>query len=194
MAKKFFLCFKLNMKVQNITISPQFKGFKNIISHSLQSENGDSFSYMGMELDNEGFQDLEKWEYLQKELLHKDKQSDYIVFTQINKNGKNLLTIDNFVLAPESTQMGSKEETMQLKAISFLASLTQRINAADFTDENQNLHKVLAKVIKYLSIMLNSFEIGSNLSLLGAKKKVKSYKTAELINSQITKRMINYFK
>ena len=183
------------MKVQNINLSPHFKGFKNVVSHTDYLNDGTTtVSYMSMELDNIGQSDLDEWQLLQRELMNKDEISDYVVISQTNNEIINILTMDESLICPEATVMSSREELLHIKAISLIASLTKRIQTFEFTTETKDLHKVVAKTITMLSKLFHSEEYGGYLSIAGAMKKVKHYKTAELINSQIAKRMAIYFK
>ena len=80
-AKKFFTGFYQNMKVNRIQQSPAFSGYKNIAARTIKYDpDTHLFSYMAMQLDNVGHNDLDLWRDIQKRVLKKDSTTDIISF------------------------------------------------------------------------------------------------------------------
>ena len=80
-AKKIFTGFYQNMKVNRIQQSPAFSGYKNIAARTIKYDpDTHLFSYMAMQLDNVGHNDLDLWRDIQKRVLKKDTTTDIISF------------------------------------------------------------------------------------------------------------------
>lgn len=180
------------MKVNNINKNLSFNGYKNVISYTTELNKGDYFSYMGMKLDNEGEKDLDAWQEIQKNLFKIKKPSDYIVFNMLTTRDSQNFGVNQYLLDTENVKDAESERFM-LKGFDLLASLTRRINCTDFPTEDSEIYKTIIEVRNTLINLLTDRKIAEELSMFGVRKLVKHYKTADLINKNIKKKMIRYF-
>ena len=188
--------FNLNMNVNKINTNTSFKGYENLISYSGSDElrTGFNFSYMGMLLNNEnGSNDLKTWHEIQTKLFKNEPKTDYLVLTCANIDDKSLFVLNNQPLSLEDIENKDEEDAI-LKAYTLLASLTRRIIYTDHHPENNKVYLTLVKIMENLSKVFNDKTHAMYLSTLGANEVVKHYKTAELINKSIAKKMATYFK
>jgi len=193
-AKFFFTGFIINMKIEKIQNNINFNGYKNVISHTYQDkENNVFYSYMGMQLNNEGeYKDLDTWKEINKGLTNKKNKTNDIVFQFFNQGKKLFLTINDIWLQPINAE-DQQNEKLILKAYTLIASLTRRIINTDFPPEDENLYMTLVAVKKHLETFVTKDAL-TYLWAEGGRKSVKHYVTAEIINNHIDKSMKKYFK
>lgn len=170
-----------------------FKGYENLISHTIDQEEGGNFSFMAMKLNNNGEKDLDTWHTIQKNLFRIQKPSDYIIFHSLyDGEDSHYSALDRHL---NLDQVKSREdERHMLSAFTLIASLTKRIVNTEFPPENSSLHLTMAELIKNLKNILQNETIAGSLAMEAAMKKVKHYKTAGLINNQISETMKRYFR
>ena len=188
------------MKIQAEHITNSFRGYKNIISHSLLDSSGEnSYAVMAMKLNNEdGHEDLNAWKEIQKKLNPKAELSDYIVFQNTNIFEKDLFMVDDYLLDLNDDFIVEnelrKKENVMLKANTLAASLTKRIMNNIFSVEDNELYKTAIAAYKVLEKSLSA-EVANSLILVeAALKRVKHNVTAKLINDAISRNMAKFFK
>ena len=120
------------MKINSINSqSPNFKGYRNIISRKLPGGPGQPyFTYMAMQLDNIGKNDLEIWQNIQRTLLKRENPADYITLSYLDiPERTGFMWLGNFRLGSNlhkfSHYFGEHVDT--LKSYLFVHDLTERI-------------------------------------------------------------------
>lgn len=181
------------MNIMSINNTPQFKGFSNIVSNTVYEENGTTFSYMAMKLNDKEKPDLKIWRDIQENLFQMKNPSDYIIFHTFSSDSLDVFSASDRALHLKDIK-SSQDERLMLRAFDLIASLTRRISSRDFHPEDSSLYSVIAELYKNLAINFENIAFAEALTTEAVMKKVKHYKTAELINSQISKHMMNYFK
>ena len=195
-----------------------FTGYKNIIATANSKAGKDNVvTYIAMQLNNEGKQDLFEYQKLQKMQNYVDDKNDILLLTHILdlksmteniylglKNmflGNELRLIEeNFVPEKISQEMYEKEKSLHMKAYTLLASLTKRIKDEKFNLQDENI----AKVIKYLhstlydikknGIPLFDFNQSFRLTELGCLGVFKFQDIARSFNNGITHTMDKFFE
>lgn len=181
------------MNISPINNSIQFKGYSNIVSNTSSDNNGTTFSYMAMKLDNVDHPDLDTWKEIQTKLFRMDKPSDYIIFHALGNNENNVFSASDRALNIYEVK-SSQDERLMLKAYTLIASLTKRISSKDFHPEDSKLYLTVTELLKNLLNICENQTIASVLATEASLKRVEHFKTADLINSKIQKSMLQYFK
>ena len=191
----------MNMKISNINHQQAFKGYKNIISHSMKVNEGNQIDFMAMQLDNEGEKDLDKWHDLQKRLYKGTSEPDDIIFFQSMKfMGKDLVMLNDFLInmhdefKGQNNNFTKESETNYIRLNSLIASLTRRICHTENHPEDKNLYKTLVNVINRLTLIVGNKNIAEQIGTQAARKTVKHRVVAQSINDAIGKNMAKYFK
>lgn len=170
-----------------------FKGYSNILSHTIQDKNGDSYSIMAMKLNNNDYvRDLKSWKFFQKSLL-KQPESDYIIFSAMNKNGKSYITIGDKLLQTENTK-SSKEKNISQTCLLYLKALTERIGKSAVHNEDGDLYLTLVELSNYLSKINNDKSFVENLCWNAAAKKTSHNRSAGLINRHVKQALLKCTK
>ena len=188
-----------------------FCGYKNVISNELKTVDGGSFSYLAMQLNDEGRPDLSEWrkiKSMQSEILQNTIAEDSVLsVVHINKNkftpGIMMLNemplIDGRALRDYSIKYAGDEsykkcERFILKAYTLLASLSGRISVDSVRYRDFSLKDTvvsLAEILSRLGIERNnSFEIAHSGIFVNAEQR----KTAASLNKYIQKTMEVFFK
>lgn len=181
------------MKIQNIYTNQNFKGYENVISYNTTDSHSNNFSYMAMKLNDEGEKDLTKWHEIQKALFPTKTPNDYFIFHSLAFGRDTEFSITDKTLDIYNTQ-SPQEEKVFLKTFDLMASLTKRIIYSNWTPENGKLYLTLVELQKSLSKIFDYKEVVDMLCSCGAMKDIKHHKTAEIINSNISKKMAQYFR
>jgi len=183
------------MNVNKINTNLSFKGYENLISYSaVDKDETIGFGYMAMKLNNEdGQKDLQTWHAIQRGLLKTNNPSDYLILTNTHLGDIDVFLLNNHSIDLDEIK-NSEEEKFVLKAYTLLASLIKRIIYTDHHPENKNIYLTLKELINILNKTYEDKNKAFELSLLGSKKVVKHYKTAEIINQRISQKMATYFK
>lgn len=181
------------MNISPINNSIQFKAFSNVVSNTINGDNGVTFSYMAMKLDDKEKPDLMIWKDIQKNLFRLKNPSDYIIFHTLSTDNTDIFSASDRALDLNDTK-NSQDEKLMIRAIDLIASLTRRISLSDLHPEDSNVYWVIAELYKNLSTLFENVSIAETLTTEAAMKKVKHCQTANLINSKIAKSMKNYFK
>ena len=179
------------MNIKN-TNQINFKGYSNILSHTIQDKNGDSYSVMAMKLNNIGPKDLNSWELLQRAALNQS-QSDYIIFSSISKNGKNYVTLGEKVLDINKSKSSCERKVIQM-CLNYLEFLTRRIETAATHKENGDLYLTLVELSNYLSKINNDKSFVENLCWNAAAKKTSHNRSAGLINKHVKQALLKCTK
>ena len=183
------------MNINKINTNLSFKGYENLISysHSVDSNNV-GLAYMAMKLNNEnGQKDLEIWHDIQRGLFNENNPSDYLILTKAYMGDIESDVLNNYSINLDKIK-NKKEEIFIMRAYTLLASLTRRIIYTDHHPENAKIYLTLSELIKILNKQYKDSSKVFLLSNLGANKSVKHYKTAELVNQKIAKKMAAYLK
>ena len=189
------------MKVQNIQVNQNFKGYKNIVSTSMDGSPIYSYGFMAMKLNNEdGYRDLDVWKQIQKDLNPKAEPSDYIVFqnTGFPLDEVDLFTVNEFLLDinnknPKNPLINNKERLI-LKANTLVASLTKRIMNSNYSPEDSELSNTIVQAYNVLKNIFGDAKAYEWAMLQGAMKRVKHHVTAKLINEGIDRNMKRFLK
>ncbi len=151
------------------------------------------FTCMAMKLDDREKPDLTTWKDIQKNLFHIENPSDYIVFHSLSTDSSDVFSASDRLLNLNDVK-NNQDEKLMIRAFDLIASLTKRIASKDFHPEDSNIYFVIAELLKNLVTIFQNEELATAITTEAAMKQVKNYKPAELINSQIHKYMMNYFK
>ncbi|MBQ7764032.1 hypothetical protein IJ384_01545 [bacterium] len=183
------------MRINNIQQNTNFKGYKNVISHTGISEKfPDSYhSYMVMELNNEGEKDLDTWHLIQKKLRPNKELSNHIYFTHTSILGHTMTGVDEFNISLNENSK-PKNEAVLIKANQLLASLTRRLSLNSEPISDGGLYKTLIKLVEQLATMTGSKTLAEKMAYQVTSQPVKHRVTAELINKGIANDMMKYFK
>lgn len=115
------------MQINNVS-SPNFCGYKNVIANKVRRKStGETITFMSMQLDNIGKNDLDIWKTIQKHFMKRDFVSDVITFELMQLNEHSLLGFSSDVIDIDAIKPNTKNENLFLKSMSLLASLTGRI-------------------------------------------------------------------
>lgn len=187
------------MKIYNIQNQQNFKGYKNVLSHSFKTDDGFSLGFMAMKLDNEGgYRDLEAWQNIQRVLNPKAEPYDYILFQNADIFGKDGLMVNNFLLDINNEfskkEISKERESMMIKANSLVASLTKRIMNTENHPEDGLLYKTLVFAHEKLKPIYGEKGANEFLTYQAVMKRVKHNITAKLINDGISRNMAKFFK
>ena len=197
------------MEVNKISNSPNFSGYKNILSGSIKKKlTGEpEFAFMSMQLDNIGHNDLEIWQDIQKKVFKKENPSDIISFACIFfTNFKKCFWVSgqDISIGNKGMEQYSADDIAKFKTFSFIANLTKRLMNENGTlvynhDRELTANKArndltnLFKMKKYVydrdaELLANNLVIGAYL----AQEPPQS--TAGVVNNKISAIMANHFK
>ena len=120
------------MEVNKIEYTPNFRGYKNIITKNVSNRQSPiKFAYMSMQLDNVGTNDLEKWLDIQRKVLKRTEPSDVLTISALNTpyTRKYFWLGDKDLHIPyrEKAKSYSSEEYEKFGAYSFVAQLLTRL-------------------------------------------------------------------
>lgn len=182
------------MKVILTNTNNNFKGYKNILSHTEGNPEAKSFSVIALELTNEGKKDLDKWYQIQKEYMDIANPSNYCVFYNYEDFERNIFGIGSNYINLEKKDIDKKYEHKCLDILEFLYFLTERISR-DVNFNNSSLHITTSSLINTLKrIYPNDNNFSDHIHIKALKKTVKTNFTAKIINKNIDNLMIKYFK
>lgn len=191
----------MNMKVQNIQSKQSFKGFKNVVSHSINQPPLYSYGFMGMKLSNEdGYNDLEVWKQIQKGLNPNAEPSEYIVFQNTNLVSDNvdMFIVDDFLLDINNKKANkplTKDlEGLILKSNTLVASLTKRIMNSYDVPEDKDYYKSVVHSFNTIKKIIGHDGANDLVLIQASLKRVKHNITAKLINDGISRNMAKFFK
>ena len=170
-----------------------FKGYENLLSYTEGIERKNNISVMAMKLNNEGRRDLDTWHNIQKSLNETSNPSDYIIFHALNVGDKAIFSIDKKSLNLNNVKSRS-EESLFLKIYELISSLTERIANTDFLTKNSHLDQTLVELNNNLKVVIADQNAVDMFCKCAVNRVVPSSKTASLINSQMTREMLRYFK
>ncbi len=170
-----------------------FKGFENVLSHTIDEGSGNTFSFMAMKLNNEDKNDLEIWQTIQKELFNIKTPSEYFIFHSLNRGKQVIFSVDDRLLDLNQAK-NRKDEGLMLRTFDLIASITKRIIYSAHLPENKFIYLTLAELKNNLENIMEDKFLAGKLATEAAMKRIKHYKTAELMNPQTTRYVENYFK
>ena len=181
------------MNINKITANTSFKGYKNIISHSMEAPNN-SFAFMTIELDNlMGSNDLEKWHTIQKKLMYNREPSNYVTFHNLEIMGKDFFQVGDLLLnINEQKSLSPAREDILVKLYLLIESLTKRISNTDYHPEDSKKYLSLVETIKHFTPILGSQQKAEIYATQVAKEPVKHYKTAAFIHKKIAKELTKF--
>lgn len=174
---------------------PTFAGYKNIISNTI-TEDFCQISYMSMELNNDNYNDLDKWVEIQKKLLKIDEPSKHLILlTSLRApNGHSFETRSFQTIGPKEFLLNlniEKQLPLTLKAYTLLASITKRIMGENEYLEDCGLQSSLDEL---KNVFTKNYDANFAKELtLGLLNKKDHKSTARRINKQIDKNLKTYF-
>ena len=120
------------MKINsNQSYTPKFSGYKNIVTRKMSGSNQNQFfTFMSMQLDNAGHEDLEIWKTLQRKILKRQECSNIISFSFLNANDDTgFLWLDDKLMNNEQSYLTSKfgGNTNLLRACAGVHNLTENL-------------------------------------------------------------------
>lgn len=143
---------------------PNFKGYKNIISRKLaHGPEGPYFTYMAMQLDNIGKNDLEIWQNIQKNLLKRDTTTDILTLSYLDiPKSTGFMWLGDCRLGEGLNKFSHYfgEHVDTLKSYLFAHDITERImNDNSWLKRDNNLMSVVKQAGNDLTAIFNRSEI-----------------------------------
>lgn len=195
------------MRIQATT--QNFTGYKNIISNELYGTSG-SMGFITAQLNNEGKNDLQEYQTLKKMMGCNESalKNDVITMIQTHKyNYKPLMLIDaqpllngedlNRLSEMVPNEIPLKEyktlENITLKAYTLMASLTKRMMADNFKEQDAGFKESIKQYMKIMTVFTQSDDAAFDLLDYTLRKNELCKKAAERINSAIVRAMRPFF-
>ena len=196
------------MEINKISNSPNFNGYKNILSGTIKELSGkNDLAFMTMQLDNIGHNDLEIWHNIQKNVLGKEKFTDIITFSCVFfSNLKNHFWVggqDISVDGKSAVENYSSVDMEKFKTFSFIANLTKRLmneNRPLVYDNDRDLVVNKARADLCSTFKLRKYEYDREAEILANNLVLKSYMQQEppqavagVVNNKISDIMSRHF-
>ncbi|MBO5738982.1 hypothetical protein J6R97_06550 [bacterium] len=180
------------MKINNIS-QTNFKGFNNIVSHSIEGNYDDKIAFMTMQLNNKGpHKDLRIWRYFQRELFEQSPQ-DYIILSSVQKYRKSKVFIGGKIINVDEL-IAKKDKKFVKNFLIFLSSLTKRVNNSPVHKEDRNIYNTHALFLNHLNNVTKNENIVDKIFNSAATKKVKHNVTASILNRHINDLLVHNFR
>ncbi len=197
------------MKVYNYS-NQNFKGYKNFLANDASIGNGYRFSFITMQLDNNGYDDLNRWQQLQNYYPSLKKTNDIVtlVYSKTPKRPP-LFVLENTILATgdelalsRAACLGTsveeeylKTEKFTLKAYTLLADITKRIMNDSLLDRDAGIMNVIRNLqTTFTCLMGNDQKAAFEIINLSALKNMEPQKVAKVLNDKIAHTMTIFFK
>lgn len=182
------------MEIKNIN-SVNFNGYKNVLSNTVIRPKGAAkMTFLSMQLDNIGKNDLEIWQRLQKHITNRDFTTDIITFNLIEQGGKNTLAVSDALIRTENIEPRSEEEKLMIDAYTLAASLTDRIKQDFRINYDENYRAMAYETRADLTDFFSGFGVAElNRAVFGAYYQDNQQSNATYINDKITEIMLEYF-
>ncbi|MCM1004490.1 MAG: hypothetical protein NC408_09135 [Candidatus Gastranaerophilales bacterium] len=184
------------MQINNTT-STNFNGYKNVLANRIVRPNGEKITYMSMQLDNIGKNDLEVWKYLQKNLMNRDFTTDVVTFNMFEQGNDNIIGFSSALLDLDDVEESSEEESLMMKAFTLLASLTDRIKSDFHLKQDENYRPMAYETKSDLAdVFLDKKQSSAELdrAVWGAfYAETSPQEHAADINKKIHNKMMTYF-
>lgn len=185
------------MQIDN-TVSPNFNGYKNVLANKIVRPNGEKIAYMSMRLDNIGKNDLDIWQTLQKNLMNRSFTTDVLTFNIFEQGDNNIIGFSSELLDLDEVAQSSEEESLMMKAFTFLASLTDRIKSDFHLIQDDNYRSMAYETKADLSDVFLGKKQGAvelDRAVWGAfYAKTSPQEIAKNINNKIHDKMMVYFR
>lgn len=193
------------MKIGNIDGINTFKGYKNIISDGVNNSDG-RFIYISAQLNNEGVHDLDNYNRILNTSTRfpQHNGSDILTCYYISNGGRERIAINSVPLPwgeelkyleyklPKN--MYKHEETIALRAYTFLANLTARMMNNNLCEKDKDIAKVFKHTVDQFIKMGNSPESSEEIVKLSIEGNRFVDEFAQFINKRISKTMSVFFK
>ena len=193
------------MKIGNIDGINTFKGYKNIISDGVNNSDG-RFIYISAQLNNEGVHDLDNYNRILNTSTRfpQHNGSDILTCYYISNGGHERIAINSVPLPwgeelkyleyklPKN--MYKHEETIALRAYTFLANLTARMMNNNLCEKDKDIAKVFKHTVDQFIKMGNSPESSEEIVKLSIEGNRFVDEFAQFINKRISKTMSVFFK
>ena len=193
------------MKISNNYNTPNFKGFKNLISFNQEAQ-GNRLSMFAVQLDNEGTNDLDKYKKLAEypRCFTKADIDDTIMCVYSENPAHRAMFLNNDILlnGHELEEVATKLddddfkqiETGYLKAYTLIADLTKRIISNNKPlIRDMSFQKVALQTQRMLTQLCGGDTSSAFQILQDACYNIRPPKTASIINAGINKALKNYF-
>lgn len=180
------------MQINNNS-SVNFNGYKNAITNSAKVSKNEGYSFLSMQLDNVGKNDLDLWKNFQQKLFGENKPSDILTIQLFQGFGEQLIHLGNKCIDPQLYSEESEKEMNLMKTYTWLADLTKRIMNENKLLNNRDMYKVFqASFTNILPIMGNNINLVNQFILTSQSPENHPQETALDINENIDKIMQDY--
>lgn len=180
------------MQINNNS-SVNFHGYKNLITNSAKTSRNEGYSFLSMQLDNVGKNDLDLWKNFQQKLFEEKKPSDILTIQLFQAFGDHMIHLGNNCIDPNLYSEEPEKEMSLMKSYTWLANLTKRIMNDNKLINNRDLYKVFqASFANLLPVMGNNISFANQFVLESQSPENHPQETALDINENIDKIMQNY--
>ena len=199
------------MKVNSIT-NQNFYGYKNVLTGNNISLGDKKISFVSMQLNDVGFEDLKKYLELRKMqgLPEGCIDEDILTFSYITGSKGNNMYLGNtrkpmywgeelvqleekFVPKLMSEAEFEKVKKAHMRAYTLLAQITERMmNDNSVKSEDKEMYKVYNSLVKSLSYILGTERIAFDVATVGRLVKFPYQKIAARFNKGINITMKNF--
>ena len=149
-----------------------------------------------MQLDNVGYQDLDMWNNIQKNLLNISNPSKTFTLELIKGFGATNLVHASTMLNPDSIAKDDNKEALMFKAYTWMANLTRRIMNENnlITDKsNGQMEQVFQDTTKNIaSLFFNNYSLALDFVSSSFHQQCHPQEVALDMNKAISKIMCDY--
>ena len=181
---------RISLRNQN----QSFSGYKNVIGDMYDKAPISRFSFLSMQLDNNGTPDLDIWKTIQKDLYKIKDPQDVITFqcVEIGGLGKKFYFGGNSL---NLKTVNSKNEALILKAFGLIASLTKRIIMTSLPTVDREMPKTILQTREnFLKFLENDADFVDNIIYTSVQSRFSKSHIAENMNKNVHKMMKAYLK
>lgn len=181
------------MDIKNIN-STNFNGYKNLLTNNASLTKNRRLSFLSIQLDNIGKNDLDTWNTIQRNLLGEKNPSDVmtIVMRKLFNNHFLLLGEDKD-LDPYCVKQGSYEEKMLMKTYTWLSDLTKRImNDNNLIKDKGCIETIRMSLINILPFSGNDIEATNAFVYQALEPENHPQEEAKIIYDAIDDIMLDY--
>lgn len=180
------------MQINNSS-SINFNGYKNLMTTSARVSKNEAFTFLSMQLDNFGKNDLEIWKNLQQNLFSVKNPSDVFTTELFEGFGKLNLYLGDKSIDPNKYKNSNKNKFI-MEAYTWMADLMKRIMNENHPVKDSGAFKVFNETVEnILPLLENKQKLANDFVLLSQNPKNHPQETAGLIKESINKIMLDYF-
>lgn len=180
------------MQINN-TPSVNFNGYKNLMTNSARASKNEGFTFLSMQLDNIGKNDLDIWKNVQERLFGQYKPSDIFTIELIEFFGNRTLLLADKNIDPNKYTKQSSQEMSLMKAYTWMADLMKRVMNENYPVKDKGTFDVFHKTIaNILPLFHNDFRLANAFVLLAQHPDNHPQESALKISESIDKIMLDY--